>query len=569
MSRRESEVLAELGERRTNAEIAARLFISERTVESHVSSLLRKLQTTNRLELSDIARSLRADVDVGRLPAPLELAAESSTLVGRQLELDRLLGLWRRVGAGETLVAVVTGEAGIGKSRLIAELADRAHRDGGRVVLGACFEDTQTPYEAFVRAIIDDVDKLADDEIIRRAGRRASLLARLVPDLRGLLGVDEEDPARFEDMRADLLDIIHGYFTRSADHGPIVLVIEDLHWATATTRNAVQHIARTGGHNPLLVLVTARDSLPDADDDLRVLLGALDRMPAVERIALSGLTAAEVDELVGQVEIDDLTRSDAVADARGNPLFIREIAMAGRGSSGASINGLLLRRFARLEPDELAVINAASVIGAEFDSVLLSTCAQRPLLEILEVLDRAVAAGLVASSPDPRGRFSFAHPLLRTACYDALRSSDRVALHHRVAVALEERDDDTLASELARHACIAAPLFDPRSASEFAMRAARLAERSLALDEAVHHCRDALQVAQLAEPDRRRIVLQARIQLARLLQRTGHPESRQLLLDASETAREMGSALALAEIVWAMAHDGRRPRLARWTLRSS
>jgi DNA-binding CsgD family transcriptional regulator/tetratricopeptide (TPR) repeat protein/energy-coupling factor transporter ATP-binding protein EcfA2 len=556
VSRRESEVLAELGDRRTNAEIAARLFISERTVESHVSALLRKLQSANRLELSDIARSLLADVDVRRLPAPLELAAESSTLVGRQPELDELLRVWRRVCVGETLVTVVTGEAGIGKSRLVAELAGVAHRDGGRVVLGACFEDTQTPYEPFVRAILDDVENLADDEVIRRAGRRRRLLARLVPDLRGLLGVDVEDSARIEDMRADLLDAVYGYFARSTDHGPVVLVIEDLHFATATTRNVVQHIARTGGHGPLLVLVTARDSRPDADDDLRDLLGALDRMPAVERVALSGLTDAEVDELVDQVSTDSAIPSAAVADARGNPLFIREIAVAGSAGSGASINGLLLRRFARLEPDERAVVNAASVIGAEFDSVLLSTCAERPLLEILEVLDRAVAAGLVASSPDPRGRFSFAHPLLRTACYGALRSADRVALHHRVAVALEQRYDDTLASELARHACISAPLFDPRLAAELAMRAARLAESSLALDEAIHHCRDALEVAQLAEPDRRRILLQARILLARLLQRTGHPESRQLLLDAAGTARELRSALALAEITWAMAHDG-------------
>ena len=152
--------------------MAARLFISERTVESHVSALLRKLQFTNRLELSDVARSLLANEEVRRLPAPLELMAESSTFVGRQQELDQLLRTWRKVVVGETLVTVVTGEAGIGKSRLVAELAGIAHRDGGRVVLGACFEDTQTPYEPFVRTILDDVDTLTGAEVTRRAGRR-------------------------------------------------------------------------------------------------------------------------------------------------------------------------------------------------------------------------------------------------------------------------------------------------------------------------------------------------------------------------------------------------------------
>jgi DNA-binding CsgD family transcriptional regulator/tetratricopeptide (TPR) repeat protein len=560
VTRREAEVLAALAERCTNAEIAARLFISERTVESHVSSLLMKLSRKNRLELSHIARSLLPDVKADRLPAPLEIAAESSKFIGRRKELNQLTDIWRRVADGETLVAVVTGEAGIGKSRLVAELTVVAHSAGAHVVLGSCFEDTQTPYEPFVRALLDDAAQVSDDEFLRRAGAGVRVLGRLVPSLRSRLGLDEtEGPADFDGLAVEVLDAVHGYFARSAERGPFVLVIEDLHWATATTRSAVQHIARNGGHEPLMVVVTARNTPPDFDEELRNLVISLGRQPSVDCIGLDGLSGDEITEFVAQIARDPTIDADTngdIADARGNPLFLREITLAGPTRVGPSVSDLMLRRWEVLEPDDRAVVDAASVIGSEFDGILLSTCADRPLHDILQVLDRAVAIGLVSAAPDSVGRFSFAHPLFRTACYNALGVADRVELHRRVAVALDARDDDTLVSEVARHACIAAPLFDPRSAVDLAVRAARRAERSLALDEAILHCADAREVAMLVEVDRRRVMLQVQILLAQLRQRTGHPESRQLLLAAADSARELGSALALAEIGWAMAHDG-------------
>ena len=190
VTRREAEVLDALGDRLTNAEIASRLYLSGRTVESHVSSLLRKLGVTSRLELADIAKELRAEAPLGApaLPASLELLADRSTYVGRRDERSQLLALWERASSGQILVAVVMGEAGMGKSRLTAEFASEVHARGGRVLFGACFEDVQAPFQPFVQALQDDVALLSDAELRRRVGAEGDALAHLLPERCGPLG---------------------------------------------------------------------------------------------------------------------------------------------------------------------------------------------------------------------------------------------------------------------------------------------------------------------------------------------------------------------------------------------
>ena len=139
VTRREAEVLGALAERLTNAEIAERLYLSERTVESHVSSLLRKLGADNRVELGDVAKDVLAGVATTRpapLPAPLALLADAGPFVGRREELDQLRRTWHRAVEGRLLVGVVTGEAGVGKSRLVAEVAAEVYGAGASVALG-------------------------------------------------------------------------------------------------------------------------------------------------------------------------------------------------------------------------------------------------------------------------------------------------------------------------------------------------------------------------------------------------------------------------------------------------
>ena len=176
VTRREAEVLAAVAERLSNAEIAARLRLSERTVESHVSSLLHKLGARNRLDLVRRSgfRAPSSAAEPGRLPYQLDGIEQTGECVGRDEELRRLLACWDRSATG-TMVAVVRGEAGIGKSRLAAAVAAGINRRGGRVRLGTCLDGPQRPYEPFINAIAEDLARRPDEEltgIARQLGSR-------------------------------------------------------------------------------------------------------------------------------------------------------------------------------------------------------------------------------------------------------------------------------------------------------------------------------------------------------------------------------------------------------------
>ena len=287
VTRREAEVLDALCEHLTNAEIASRLYVSLRTVESHVSTLLRKLDAANRRELIAMAAELgdRAVLARPALPAPLELLADRRSHVGRDVELAHLSELWHQAATGQVRVVVVAGEAGIGKSRLVAELATGVHDGGGRVVLGSCFADAAGPYEPFAQLLADDAHTVTEQ-----------------PVLAPLFGGADTGDATGGGL--EVADALRRYLTAMAAATPTMVVIEDLHWATTATRDAVRHIARTAGHAPLLLVVITRDAAPDLDDELETFLGELARVPAVEILALRGLDRPSVAALLADLGED-------------------------------------------------------------------------------------------------------------------------------------------------------------------------------------------------------------------------------------------------------------------------
>jgi hypothetical protein len=241
---------------------------------------------------------------------------------------------------------------------------------------------------------------------------------------------------------------------------------------------------------------------------------------------------------------------------------VQEVARLSRGGDVRSLSGLLARRYALLNEVDLDVVDMATVIGSEVDADLLTASLGRPLTETLEALERAEAAGVVAAAPGHPGRFVFVHALFRTSRYESMPLSRRLQLHHAVANALEaRRDDDRVVPALARHACIAAPIGDAHAALQYALRAAALAERSLALDEATDHYRRALDVAEHLDPPDAEARLDVSIRLGEVLNRTGDPAHRELLLEAAAEARRVGNAHALAEIAWAFAQYGASQRI--------
>ena len=275
-TRREAEVLSLVGENLTNAEIAARLYISERTVESHVSALLRKVGARDRHELArrEVAATAASPlVDVvatgPALPAMLELLADALHVRGPATPNVRLLRQqWQLARAGHTLVVLVTGEAGIGKSRLVSELAVDVHADGGRVLFGACYEDVDHPYDPFAQIISADAAELTEAEIGRRVDDDREALTRLVAVARsrGADGRARGPPQRVDvSERGVMLDAIERWLVASASTVPLLLVVEDLHWSTSSTRDVLRLLVRRAGRHPLLIVATTRDTAPDLD----------------------------------------------------------------------------------------------------------------------------------------------------------------------------------------------------------------------------------------------------------------------------------------------------------------
>jgi DNA-binding CsgD family transcriptional regulator len=560
VTRKEAEVLDALRERLTNAEIAARLYVSERTVESHVSSLLRKLQARNRRELATVAQSLGSSGRMGAplLPAALELLAESGPLVGRHEQHRLLAELWEQATAGRTLVAVVCGEAGIGKSRLVAELAGEAHRGGGVVLLGSCFEDVQAPYQPFVQALTEDLADLAETEVRRRTGRDRRALEQLLPELATKLGggpTTEVVDALAE--RSELLAGLSGYLGRAAAGVPVMLVLEDLHWATGTTRDTVRHLARSAGRAPLLVVATSRNTPPDLTNDLSRFLADLARYPSVRRLELGGLDEQEVAALVAALIAAGDKRADIDAgiihaETGGNPLLVRELISAPAtppGPRGGPVPGLLSVRYERLSDDDIALLDLATVVGPEFDAELIAAAGDTGLPRVLDALEHAEAAGLVAAAPGRPGRFNFVHALFRSVRYDALPTSRQLQLHLQVARALQSQaDNERILPELARHACIAAPLAGARTAIDYSSRAGDLARRILASGEAAGHYRQALEMAELLDPPDPDLRLRLRIDLGAALLHGGHPDGRAMMLAAADEARIQHQPDALAAV---------------------
>jgi hypothetical protein len=554
------DVLAALADRLTNAEIATRLFVSERTVESHVAALLRKLEATNRRELADIAKREQSLDRASPLPASLELLVEPAGFVGRAGERRRLGELWSRCVTGPLRVAVLAGEAGIGKSRLAAEFAAEVDQSGGRVLLGTCVEDAESPFQPFVQAIADDLAALSDVSVRRRAGSDTATLARIVPCLARRAGIvapaSSLDPVSGQ---ATIVAAIGHYLRRAAEEAPLLLVIEDLHFTTGTTRATVRHIARSPIHGPILMLITTRDTPPDADDELRVLLGDLARMPGVDSINLGGLPAADVADLLARLG----STADATTvtnETSGNPLLVVEVARS-RGGTPASLHALLAQRYALLTEADLTVVDVASVVGTEFDADVVARSVGCDLEAVLASLERMAAAGLVHAVPGRPGQFSFTHALFRRARYDSISPHTRLVIHRDVAATLAARlpADEAVLPELARHASIAAPLGNASQAADYAMRAAARAESSLGLGEAATHYRRALQVAALIEEPQPDLVLTITIKLGEVLNGIGDPESRELLRRAAAMAREAADPNALAKVALAMVRYGGVP----------
>ncbi|HEX4752656.1 MAG TPA: AAA family ATPase [Solirubrobacterales bacterium] len=508
------------------------------------------------------------------LPGPLR-SQSAYPLAGRAGELEKLGTLLPRAEGEGRRVALIAGEPGIGKSRLVREFAAGAARSGALVLYGACDAAAGAPYGPFVEAL-DRLARVTEPAVLRAAIGPSGELSRLLPELPSLLGEMPAPIAADPDTERHRLHLaVSETLAGLSRQAPILLVIEDAHWADRPTLALVRHLTRSAWSARLLLLVTYRDE--SEPPELGELLADLRRSEDVVRIRLAGLSGAEVAELVagavgGEIEpgrppgrelaelaaaIHDLTDGNAflvcelcrvLAETGVVEVDEGGVRITGTLSelgSPESVREVVSQRLSRLDPPTTELLELAAVAGPEFELVPIREAAGLPEAELLEALRQAVASGMLEEVAGRGLTFRFTHELVRRALYDRLSLLRRAELHLRFGEGLEAVGSPSgrRVVDLARHFGAAADLGGAERAIDYHRQAAAGAADALAYADAAVHLRAAIEIG-IEPPSERAAVL---LDLGAAANRAGEVmRAIDAFAAAAEIGRELGDPRLLA-----------------------
>jgi DNA-binding NarL/FixJ family response regulator/tetratricopeptide (TPR) repeat protein len=391
-------------------------------------------------------------------------ARASSAFVGRVRELDQLQGALQAAATGNGTVALVAGDAGIGKTRLVSELATRARCDGFEVMVGRCLDlvGTELPFQPFVDALRPHVPALP-----WLAGQTANSQLRVFEDTLALL-------------------------TGRAEQGPLLMVLEDLHWADSSTLDLVAFLAHNLGESGALLVATYRADDPASGERMGRLREGVRHSGSTLVLDLEPLGDDELATLLAaraETALPTVLTDTIIARAEGNPFYAEELLEVAGDDGAALPRGLrdvLLQRVARLDRQTQGVLRLAAAAGRDVGYPLLRAVAGSPERDVRESLRLAVEHGVLV--PEQKtGSFRFRHALLAEAIYATILPGEREELHARLAQELARVE--TAAGELAPHWAAAGR---PAEAFAASIEAAREAEAVFGLAEALAHLERAL-----------------------------------------------------------------------------
>jgi tetratricopeptide (TPR) repeat protein len=506
----------------------------------------------------DLARSVLADPAV----LPGLLVPESPfPFVGRHSELATLRTLLARAETGEGGLVFLSGEPGAGKTRLVRELAHEAAERGVLVCYGGSDAVVVTPYQP-LREWLEFLLSVCDADALREClGTRATQLARLVPELERLTGpAGDAEGDRFA-LQSAALELLG----RLGRHHPLLLALDDAHWADGETLHLLRRLARKAPQARWLVLVAYRSE--DASSDLTETLADLSRLDGVSRVSLRGLEVEEVGELIrasAEAEASgellcavseltdgtpllvcelwrDLVASDAVEVVDARVSLARPVADI-RGPQG--VHELLEQRLARLLPETLGLVELAAVAGPRFELAVLAAAGYEQTA-LAAAVEHATRSGILEELPETAPSYRFTHELVRRAVYDRIASVRRVELHLRIGEALERvhaADPGRALSELAHHFTLAAPLAGVERAVGYNLRAAEAATAAAAHGEAAARLAAAIRLG-IDEPRGR---VRVQLALAGALRQSGRTAEAVALFGDAHVAATMLGERALA-----------------------
>jgi DNA-binding winged helix-turn-helix (wHTH) protein/predicted ATPase len=465
------------------------------------------------------------------------------TMVGRERELASLLSGLNDAASGRGRLLLVSGEPGVGKTRVADEIAATADAQRMAILIGHCSEhDEAVAYLPFVEILENFVDRIPDLDSLRTAlGNQGPELARLLPKLKYILPDLPPSlalpPAQ---ARRHLFNCFFDLVARITSEQPTLMILEDLHWADDATLSLLDHLAQRLSDLPLMVIGTYRDAELDVTSELAKTLEDLLRRRTATGVRLKGLPRDEVAVMLSSLSgksppaavVDEI-----LAETEGNPFFVEELfrhlveenrlydssgqfrsrLASGELDAPPSVRLVVARRLTRLSDLTQKVLATAAVIGRSFSLETLQASSEADADTILECVEEAEKAGLVFSiAENSRARFEFSHELTRQAVLAGLSAARRQKLHLEVADALErscsESSIDDHVAELAHHYAHSTNTWQ---AVKYLHLAGEQAAACYATVEAVRHYSTALkllgELPETPERDRRELALQLAI----------------------------------------------------------
>jgi DNA-binding SARP family transcriptional activator/tetratricopeptide (TPR) repeat protein len=486
-----------------------------------------RLRTRLGIAPSHETRALIEDLrrrQIEPVPAPLALARSHETMfVGRRTELARLRACWGGVQMHrDRRIALIAGEPGVGKTRLAQQFASAAVEEGAIVLLGRCSEEPLAPFEPYAEAL-----------------SQVGVAGALEPSG----GIDDTG------ARHRLFDAVDAALTDLATRGPVLLVIDDFHWADRGSLLLTRFLLRSSRPGPILILGTYRDTELGRHTPLTAALSEFKQEGALDRIDLRGLPLDDVAELARSMLGSDELAPRIYARTDGNAFFVKEVLseLAQSGPQGVpeSVRHAVGVRLSRMGEDANELIAAAAILGQEHDARALQATAGLQTHAAEAALDEILRARLLRPTAVPR-RFAFAHALVREAVLDECNVLRRARLHRRAADALAELGTEHHLEEIAMHLFEAASTADARHAAEMLVRAGHRALDRLAYEDAAECFTRAAQALEVAGADDE----SGPVLLARgdALLRSGEPEAaRTAFTHAREIAQRRGDSVLLAQ----------------------
>lgn len=493
----------------------------------------------------------------GDTEADVTRSLTSPSFVGREAELAHLRTALLRAEGGQASTVLLAGEAGVGKTRLLAEFMAEAEAGGGgggggkaHVLSGGSVElgSVSLPYAPFVEALSGLARRLPPGRLAALAGPGRGDLARLLPELGPAEHAGDAEAAQLQ-----LFERLRGLLERLAAEAPVVLALEDLHWADQSSRDLLAFLVHALNDARVLVVGTYRSDELNRRHPLRALLARFERDPNVERLDVRPFDRAELVELLTGLLAGppDTDLVEAVlARSEGNAFFAEELVAAALDGAGGdlppTLREVLLTRIEALPPDTQAVLRVAAAAGREADHELLAAVAGLDAPRLLAALRTAVAEQVLVTRPGTLG-YAFRHALAAEAVHDDLLPGERIALHAELARVLGERP------ELVGHAELNGVLawhweaaHDQPRALAASVCAAREAKASWAFADALRHLERALELWHAVDDAERH----AGTDLAGLLRRAA---------GAASSAGDQVRAIGLAREALALVDPGSDP----------